>query len=126
MDDRSINQGNGIYDWSKAYVAVPRYYTDPQGRPFGAMAINEGIETILPLAPHERYPDGGRMITRWRLVLYSKTRQTIIGDVDFYDAMKCLSNGYFLDGNEEKVLVKALSLAELDALLRRCGISDGR
>ncbi|MBR5405559.1 MAG: hypothetical protein K6E36_08455 [Oscillospiraceae bacterium] len=126
MADRNVNQGNGLYDWSKAYVAVPRYYRDPDGKVFGAMAINEGIETILPLAPHERYRDGDRMIPRWRLVLYSKTQQKIIGDVDFYDAMKCLSNGYFLDGNDEKVLVRALSLTELDALLRRCGIADAR
>lgn len=124
MADRNINQGNGIYDWSKAYVAVPRFYQDQNGQVFGVLAVNEGIETILPLAPHERYKDGDRMITRWRLVLYSKTQQRIIGDADFYDAMKCLSNGYFLDGNDEKVLVRALSLTELDALLRRCGISD--
>lgn len=125
MADRNLNQGNGLYDWSRAYVAVPRYY-QKDGRPFGVLAINEGFETILPLAPHEFYKGTGEPITRWRLLLYSKTKQDVIGDVDFYDAMKCLSNGYFLDGNDEKVLVRALSLTELDALLRRCGIAESR
>lgn len=123
MADR--NQGNGIYDWSRAYVAVPRYYRK-DGRPFGVLAVNEGIETILPLAPHEYYNSADEMITRWRLLLYSSTKQEILGDVDYYDAMKCLSNGYFLDGNDDKVLVRALTLTELDALLRRCGIAGSR
>lgn len=125
MADRNRNQGNGLYDWTGAYVAVPRYY-QIGGRPFGVLAVNEGIETILPLAPHEYYKGSGEPVTRWRLLLYSRTKQDVLGDVDFYDAMKCLSNGYFLEANDEKVLVRALTLTELDALLRRCGITEAR
>ena len=121
MADYSKYQGNGIIDWSTAYVAVPRYYTKPDGNVLGAFALNEGVETILPIAPHLNYRPDGAQVNDWRLLLYSRTKQDVLGDVDFYSAMQILTE-YFLDGNDEKVLVRALTLTELDALLRKVRI----
>ena len=120
MTDHSKYQGNGIFDWSNAYVAAPRYYRKPDGSMLGALAVNEGIETILPTAPHLAYHPDGLQVNDWRLLLYSKTKQDVLGDVDFYDAMQILKD-YLIDGNDEKVLLKALTLTELDALLRKAG-----
>ena len=120
MADYSKYQGSGVFDWSKAYVAAPRFYQKPDGGMLGAFAVNEGIETILPVAPHLTYRADGMIVRDWRLLLYSKTKQDVIGDVDFYDAMQILRE-YLIDGNDEKVLLKALSLTELDALYRRLG-----
>ena len=106
-------------DWSTAYVPVPRYYEKPDGTQFGVLTINEGIETIMPKLPQERYQQDGLALAEWRILLYSKTRGDVIGDTDFYDAMrKLVLGGYIKDDNGENVLIKALSLAELDALMR--------
>ena len=35
-------------DWSNAYTATPKFYAKPDGSPFGAIALTEGTETILP------------------------------------------------------------------------------
>ena len=106
-------------DWTKAFVAAPRFFVKPDGTPFGVLAINEGIETVMPKLPHKRYHPDGDTITEWRILLYSKTRGDVIGDTDFYDAMrKIVLGGYIRDDNGENVLIKALTLSELDALMR--------
>lgn len=106
-------------DWTKAYVPVPRYYERPEGGVFGVLTINEGIETIMPKLPHKRYQAEGQPVTEWRILLYSKTRGDVIGDTDFYAAMRKLVMGkYIMDDNGENVLIKPLTLTELDALMR--------
>lgn len=106
-------------DWTTAYVSAPRFYTRPDGTPFGVMTINEGIETIMPKLPHQRYQPEGKTVSEWRILLYSRTRGDVIGDTDFYAAMrKLVMGGYILDDNGENVLIQALTLTELDALMR--------
>ena len=106
-------------DWTTAFVADPHYYVKPDGTFFGVFGINEGIETILPKLPQERYQYNGKPVEEWRILLYSKTKRDVIGDTDFYAAMRRLvTGGYILDDNGECVLVKALNLTELDALMR--------
>ncbi|MBR6718759.1 MAG: hypothetical protein IKI77_10530 [Oscillospiraceae bacterium] len=106
-------------DWTKAFVADPHFYTKPDGTPFGVLAINEGIETIMPKLPHERYRVDGRKVAEWRILLYSRTKGEVIGDTDFYAAMRRLVMGnYILDDNDENVLIQPLTLTELDALMR--------
>ncbi|MBQ5338046.1 MAG: hypothetical protein J6Z40_02660 [Oscillospiraceae bacterium] len=118
MIDYCNYQGRNA-DWTNAFVAAPRYFTDPAGEPFGVLAMNEGIETIMPKLPHKRYHPDGDEITKWRILLYSKTKGDVIGDTDFFAAMKKLvTGGYILDDNGEFVLIKALTLSELDALMR--------
>lgn len=116
--DMSRYQGSQ-QDWTGAFVASPRFFTDPDGVPFGVLAINEGIETIMPKLPQKRYQVDGKEIANWRILLYSRTKGDVIGDTDFYAAMRRLvMGGYIADDNGENVLIKALSLSELDALMR--------
>ena len=99
-------------DWSQAYVAAPRFFTRPDGRLFG-------IETILPKLPQNRYHPNGHDVGEWRILLYSKTKGDVIGDTDFFAAMRRLGiGGYILDENETHFLIRGLSLTELDALMR--------
>ncbi len=106
-------------DWTTAFVADPHFYRRPDGTPFGVFAINKGIETILPKLPQARYQVNGKQVDEWRILLYSKTKGDVIGDTDFYAAMrKLVTGGYLLDDNGENVLVQALTLTELDALMR--------
>ena len=107
-------------DWSTAYVPVPRYYQWPDGTPFGVLTINEGIETVMPKLPQNRYQPDGQTISEWRILLYSKTKGDVIGDTDFFSAMRVLVlGGYIKDDNGEAVLIRALTLSELDALMRK-------
>ena len=118
MADYSKYQGEHA-DWTGAFPAAPRYFVDPEGVPFGVLAMNEGIATIMPKLPQKRYHPDGQDIANWRILLYSRTKGDVIGDTDFYDAMRRLAmGGYILDDNGENVLIKALTLTELDALMR--------
>ena len=106
-------------DWTKAYVASPHFYTRPDGTPFGALGMNEGIETVMPKRPHERYRPDGAVIGEWRIMLYSGSQQRVIGDADFYESMRRLAMaGCIIDDNGENVLIRELSLSELDSLMR--------
>lgn len=42
-------------DWSNAYIATPNFYGKPDGTPFGAIALTEGTETVLPKSPRKKY-----------------------------------------------------------------------
>ena len=106
-------------DWTTAFVADPHFYRRPNGRPFGVFALNEGLETIVPKLPSERYHADGKPVQEWRFLLYSRSKGDVIGDTDFYTARRRLSEGgYVLDENGSNVLIRALSLTELDALMR--------
>lgn len=47
-------------DWSQAHAAEPKLYSGPDGVPFGAIAMTEGTETILPTAPQQKYAVDGK------------------------------------------------------------------
>lgn len=112
-------------DWTKAFVADPHFYVRPDGTPFGVFGINEGIETIMPKLPQKRYHPDGDDIYEWRILFYSNSTERVIGDADFYAVMRILvTGGYILDDNGENVLIQALSLTELDALMRRAADAD--
>ena len=115
----SYNGNTPDIDWSDAYVAAPRFYTRPDGVLFGVFGINEGIETVLPKLPQNRYNVDGAPVGEWRLLLYSRTKDEVIGDTDFFTAMRRLGiGGYIIDDNDTHVLLRGLTLTELDALMR--------
>ena len=102
-------------NWENAYVAVPQFYEKTDGTPFGAIALTEGTETVLPRSPQNRYQVDGKAVSEWKLVLVSTTKDAIIGDADYFAALKNLEK-YVLGSKEDKVLVKGLSLSELECL----------
>ena len=98
----------------------PYFGKRPDGTVFGALRIIEGIETVMPKLPQNRYPLDGQTIGDWRILLWSRTKNEPIGDTDFFKAMRTLVlGGYIMDDNGEAVLIKALALTELDALMRK-------
>ena len=50
-----------------------------------------------------------------KLVLVSTTKDTIIGDADYFTALNDVEK-YALDSKKDSVLVKGLSLSELESL----------
>lgn len=104
-------------DWSDAYIAAPKFYAKPDGSPFGALALTEGTKTILPKMPQSEYAVDGKPVTDWKVVLVSTTRDGIIGDCDYFEALRKLEK-YIVDFNEKSVLIKELSLSKLETIMQ--------
>ena len=100
--------------WDNAYKANPQFYAKDDGSPFCAFALTEGTETILPKAP--RYAIEGKELSDYKLLLISITKDSIIGDCDYYDAIKKLEQ-YVIDFSDTELLIKGLSLNELESVL---------
>ena len=103
-------------DWSNAYTATPQFYEKPDGSPFGAIALTEGTETILPKMPQNKYAVDGKRVDDWKIVLVSTTKDSMIGDCDYQKALQKLEK-YVLDSNENTILMKGLSLDELETVV---------
>lgn len=104
-----------IEDWSKAYTATPKFYEKPDESPFGAIAVTEGVMTILPKFPQDKYRVDGKKVTNWKMVLISITKDTVIGDTNYFTALK-KAERYVLEEKEESLLLKGLSVEELEDL----------
>ena len=102
-------------DWSNAYTVTPKFYGKPDGTPFGAIALTEGTETILPKTPQNEYAVDGKQVSDWKMILISTTQDAIVGDCDYFSALKKIEK-YILDANANTVLIKGLSLEELDSI----------
>ena len=101
--------------WENAYKANPQFYAKDDGKPFGAFALTEGTETILPKSPN--YAVDGNAITEYRLMLVSTTKDAVIGDVDYSVALSKLES-YKLDENDNSILLRGLSLNEMEGLIK--------
>ena len=102
-------------DWNNAYKANPHFYSKPDVDPFCAFALTEDTETILPKAPH--YAVEGKEISEYKLMLVSITKDGVIGSCNYFDAIRKLE-AYKLDTDKDNILVKGLSLSELEGLLK--------
>ena len=77
--------------------------------------MTEGTETVLPKTPQKEYAVDGKPVADWKVVLVSTTKDCIIGDCDYFCALVKLKN-YVQDANDNAVLIRALSLEELEAI----------
>ena len=104
-----------ISDWSDAYIASPKFYSKPDGTPFGAIALSENAKTVLPKTPQSSYAIDSKPVMDWRLVFVGASHGGIIGETDYFTALKKLEK-YILDSNDSVLLVKALSSDEIKFL----------
>lgn len=112
-----LKKGKTNDEKDPAYVARPNFYEDEEGNPFGAFALTENSETILPKAPQKRYQVDGKQVTDWKLVLVSTTKDTAIGYCDYFQTLEKLES-YILEVHDDTILVKGLSLNELESLMQ--------
>ena len=103
-------------DWSQAHAAEPKFYRGPDDAPFGAIALTEGTETILPTAPQTKYAVDGKPVADWRMVLVSTTKDSILGDCEYFSALKKLEP-YILDSKDGSIFIKGLSLSQLESIV---------
>ena len=104
-------------DWENAYVGNPNFYNDKDGKPFGAFALTEYTLTSFPKNPKLLYKVDNIEVDEWKLMLVSTTNNVILGDIDYYDAIKKLMK-YVIDENDNNILIKKLSLEELNEVLK--------
>lgn len=102
-------------DWSMAFIPTPQFYAKPDGNTFGAITLTEETETILPKTPYEKYKVDRNIVSEWKMVLVSISKDSVIGDVDYFTALK-KAEKYALDSNKDSILIKGLSLDELEGL----------
>ena len=61
------------------------------------------------------YRVDGKTVENWRMMLISTTKGAIVGDADYQTALRNAEK-YAVDRNQNSILVRGLSLAELEAL----------
>lgn len=103
--------------WDNAFKANVKFYGKEGEEPFGALVLTEGVETVLPVAPWERYGLDGKPVVDWRLVLVSTATQGILGMVD-YRAVMARLEPYIQDRREGLILTRGLTKAQLEGLLK--------
>jgi hypothetical protein len=109
-----FKKNGSVSDWDGAYKANPSFYSKPDGSPFCAFAFTEGTETILPKTPH--FAVSGQEVKDYRLVLVSTTKEGIIGECEYFDAIRKLE-AFKKDSDNDRLLIRGLSLAELEGLI---------
>ena len=104
-------------DWESAYVGKPNFYYGKDGKPFGVFVLTEGTLTSFSKNPRLFYKVDNTEVDEWKLMLVSTTNNGILGDIDYYDAKKKLMK-YVIDENDNNILIKKLSLEELNEVLK--------
>lgn len=72
-----LKKEKAFIDWSNAYTVTPKFYGKTDGSLFGAIALTEGTETILPKAPQKEYRVDGKEVLDWKIVFVSTTKGII-------------------------------------------------
>ena len=105
-------------DWSNAYIAMPHFYSKPDGTPFGSFALTEETETVFPIKPQNTNTLDGKKITEWKIALISSTTQNVIDVSDYFEMIKKLDK-YVIDSKKDSILVHGLSFEEMNCLIQK-------
>jgi len=90
--------------------------TDPEtGYNFGAFTITHDLLQIFSLNPEEDYEVNPHTITDWRM-LFMPNDQTLVY-ANYQKVLKVLTP-YILDQEHDSILVRKLSLAELEKIFQ--------
>lgn len=103
--------------WENAYVGNPSFYNGKDGKPFGTFALTEGTLTSFSTNPKLLYKIDNAEVDDWKLMLVSTTNNGVLGDMDYYEAINKLMK-FVIDERDNNILIRGLSLEELNELLR--------
>ena len=99
--------------WRNAFAASPRMYENDEGT-IGVFAITEGADTILPKQP--QYKVDNKKVENWRLLMVSTTKQGVLGEVEYFNAIERLTP-HIKDIKGKEILIEGLSLETMLGLL---------
>ena len=110
-----FNKKKKTVNWDDAYKAKPHFYKQSDGSVFGAMSLTEGVKTMFLKLPQIHFEVEGQRISQWRIALIDATNDSMIGDMDYFMALKKLQP-YILAEDSNFILVRGLTLDELKSL----------
>lgn len=102
--------------WSQAYEATPHAFELDNGGLMVSFTLSETVDTILPAAPETMYEIEGETISLWALTFVSLTKEENLGFLEYHKALKRLQP-YIMDTRDGSLLVRGLSLAEMEHIL---------
>lgn len=102
-------------DWEWAYQAKPKFYGNSEEVPFGALPLSEATRTVLPKDPQKHFLLDGKPVTKWKMAFVSLTDDGIVGDGEYFETLPKIER-YILDSNEDFILVRGLTLKEIERL----------
>ncbi|MDE6727412.1 MAG: DUF4299 domain-containing protein [Oscillospiraceae bacterium] len=100
--------------WQEAYQANPHVY-EKDGRVVVGFALTETADSLFPLVPEEQWAIKDKTIDLWFISMVSITKEGVLGTMEYHEAMKRLEP-YFLVQKDGWVLIRGLSLDEMEAL----------
>lgn len=116
FDKFKKNQEDNQWEKAEVYVANPHFYADKEGNAFGSFALTEDLLTGLPLNPKGMYLCDGKKIDVWKLMLVSTTKDSCLGDMDYYISLEKLKK-YSVGEKDGYMIVKPLTLEEQQDIL---------
>ncbi|MFY4727391.1 hypothetical protein ACOTVF_09410, partial [Campylobacter jejuni] len=101
--------------WEEAYEAIPKLYETPDGLIIN-FTLSEDTDTILFKKPWENFElDDEDKEAKWRLSFFSISEDKPLGYLEYKEALEKLQD-FSLIQSEERILIRAMSLEELESL----------
>ncbi|OEV49260.1 hypothetical protein AJY69_00005 [Campylobacter jejuni] len=101
--------------WKEAYEAMPKLYETPDGLIIN-FTLSEDTDTILFKKPWENFElDDEDKEAKWRLSFFSISKDEPLGYLEYKEALEKLQD-FSLIQSEERILIRAMSLEELESL----------
>ena len=101
---------------AEVFVATPHLYAGKDGHVFGAFALTEGVLTGLPSDPKRTFTCQGKPVEDWRVLLMSTTKDSSVGELDYYDALSKLKE-FSIGEKDGYTIIRPLTLEEQLALV---------
>ncbi|WP_144667603.1 DUF4299 family protein [Campylobacter jejuni] len=101
--------------WEEAYEAMPKLYETPDELIIN-FTLSEDTDTILFKEPLENFElDDEDKEAKWRLSFFSISKDEPLGYLEYKEALEKLQD-FSLIQSEERILIRAMSLEELESL----------
>ncbi|MCR5836875.1 MAG: DUF4299 domain-containing protein [Lachnospiraceae bacterium] len=96
-------------------MSNPHFYSKGDGSVFGAFALTESTETILPIDPRREYKVDGKIVNEWKMILISTTLNKVIAETDYYEIIEKMREDSLV--KDKTVVIKALTLEKMKELI---------
>ncbi len=100
-------------DWKNAYIANPKFYVDVDGNLFGAFALTENTISVFPVNPKNHYKIDEKSVDNWKMLVISTTTESVLCEMDYFEAFKLLNEKYKIDYDENSILIRGIQFDEL-------------
>lgn len=106
-------------EWGTARVAEPIGITNNTNTNLGAFRVVADIPTILSVDPAQDFELNTDIIEGWKMIFMSPDAD-ILGEADYLPALEAL-NPYIIDQQNGSLLIRALSIPEIDDVILAAG-----